>query len=71
MTDYVFSDLGEDAEEKPAIDHARIAAAVREILFAVGEDPDREGLQETPARSPGRMRRSSPDSTTTRPRSSP
>ncbi|GAA0036594.1 GTP cyclohydrolase I FolE [Brevibacterium metallidurans] len=50
MTDYVFSDLGEDAEEKPAIDHARIAAAVREILFAVGEDPDREGLQETPAR---------------------
>jgi GTP cyclohydrolase I len=34
----------------PAIDHARIEAAVREILIAVGEDPDREGLQETPAR---------------------
>ena len=50
MTDYVFSDLGEDAEEKPTIDHGRIAAAVREILFAVGEDPDREGLKETPAR---------------------
>lgn len=33
-----------------AVDHARIEAAVREILFAVGEDPDREGLQETPAR---------------------
>ncbi|HWG44895.1 MAG TPA: GTP cyclohydrolase I FolE [Gemmataceae bacterium] len=33
-----------------AIDSARIEAAVREILFAVGEDPDREGLQETPAR---------------------
>src|SRR2546426_10262507 len=32
------------------IDHARIEAAVREILLAVGEDPDREGLQETPAR---------------------
>jgi GTP cyclohydrolase I len=32
------------------VDHARIEAAVREILFAVGEDPDREGLQETPAR---------------------
>lgn len=32
------------------IDHARIEAAVREILFAVGEDPDRDGLQETPAR---------------------
>ena len=32
------------------VDHARIAAAVREILLAVGEDPDREGLRETPAR---------------------
>jgi GTP cyclohydrolase I len=32
------------------IDHARIERAVREILFAVGEDPDREGLRETPAR---------------------
>jgi GTP cyclohydrolase I len=32
------------------VDQARIEAAVREILLAVGEDPDREGLQETPAR---------------------
>ena len=32
------------------VDHARIEAAVREILIAVGEDPDREGLVETPAR---------------------
>jgi GTP cyclohydrolase I len=32
------------------VDHARIAAAVREILLAVGEDPDREGLRETPDR---------------------
>jgi len=32
------------------IDHARIERAVREILIAVGEDPDREGLQETPGR---------------------
>src|SRR6266481_745996 len=32
------------------IDQARIRAAVREILVAVGEDPDREGLQETPDR---------------------
>jgi len=39
------------AIEKPsAIDHDRIAAAVREILLAVGEDPDREGLRETPER---------------------
>jgi GTP cyclohydrolase I len=34
----------------PTVDHQRIEAAVREILLAVGEDPDREGLQETPAR---------------------
>jgi GTP cyclohydrolase I len=32
------------------LDHARIAAAVREILLAVGEDPSREGLRETPER---------------------
>jgi len=33
-----------------SIDLRRIERAVREILAAVGEDPDREGLQETPAR---------------------
>jgi GTP cyclohydrolase I len=32
------------------VDHPRIEAAVREILLAVGEDPDREGLRETPGR---------------------
>src|SRR5262245_56677828 len=32
------------------VDHERLRAAVREILLAVGEDPDREGLQETPDR---------------------
>jgi GTP cyclohydrolase I len=32
------------------VDQDRIEAAVREILLAVGEDPDREGLEETPAR---------------------
>ena len=32
------------------MDKKRIEAAVREILAAVGEDPDREGLVETPAR---------------------
>ena len=31
-------------------DPDRIEAAVREILIGIGEDPDREGLQETPAR---------------------
>jgi GTP cyclohydrolase I len=34
----------------PAADQKRIEAAVREILLAVGEDPDREGLRDTPAR---------------------
>jgi GTP cyclohydrolase I len=32
------------------VDEPRIRAAVREILLAVGEDPDREGLVETPER---------------------
>jgi GTP cyclohydrolase I len=31
-------------------DHARVEAAVRELLVAIGEDPSREGLRETPAR---------------------
>ena len=34
----------------PEIDQERIAAAVREILFAIGEDPDRDGLLDTPNR---------------------
>jgi len=33
-----------------AFDHARVEAAVREILFAIGENPDRDGLRDTPAR---------------------
>jgi GTP cyclohydrolase I len=33
-----------------SVDLDRIAAAVREILIAVGEDPDREGLLRTPQR---------------------
>ena len=35
---------------KSPVDHQRIERAVREILSAIGEDPDREGLIETPAR---------------------
>jgi GTP cyclohydrolase I len=35
---------------KPVMDLERIRRAVREILEAVGEDPDREGLRETPDR---------------------
>ncbi|WP_203569028.1 GTP cyclohydrolase I FolE [Aestuariimicrobium ganziense] len=36
--------------EQPRFDLARIEAAVREILLAIGEDPDRDGLRDTPAR---------------------
>ncbi len=32
------------------MDKPRIEAAVRELLLAIGEDPEREGLQETPRR---------------------
>jgi len=32
------------------VDQARAEAAVRELLLAIGEDPDREGLKQTPAR---------------------
>ena len=37
-------------ESRKGMDLPRIERAVREILIAVGEDPDREGLQETPNR---------------------
>jgi GTP cyclohydrolase I len=40
----------EAVEGKKKVDLPRIQAAVREILLAVGEDPDREGLIETPSR---------------------
>lgn len=32
------------------IDRSRIESACREFLFAIGEDPDRDGLRDTPAR---------------------
>lgn len=38
------------AEAAPPVDVERIAAAVREILAAIGEDPERDGLKDTPAR---------------------
>jgi GTP cyclohydrolase I len=36
------------------VDQQRVEAAVREILLAIGEDPERDGLRDTPARV-GRM----------------
>jgi GTP cyclohydrolase I len=38
------------SKNAPPVDLPRIERAVREILAAVGENPDREGLRETPAR---------------------
>ncbi len=32
------------------VDLARLATAMREVLLAIGEDPDRDGLRDTPAR---------------------
>ena len=32
------------------VDSARVEAAIRELLAAIGEDPDREGLKRTPSR---------------------
>ncbi len=40
----------EVAGEREPVDQERIERAVREILIAVGEDPDRDGLLDTPAR---------------------
>ena len=39
-----------DPAQPPVFDQARAEAAVRELLYAVGEDPDRQGLLDTPAR---------------------
>ena len=36
--------------ESPGVDQARIEAAVKEILAAIGEDPARDGLLKTPSR---------------------
>ena len=39
-----------NALTRRAFDRERAAAAVRELLIAVGEDPDRDGLVDTPMR---------------------
>lgn len=42
--------MPEQSKAAKGIDMTRIERAVREILLAVGENPDREGLAQTPAR---------------------
>ena len=44
------SEDGRDGRAVRPYDAARAEAAVRELLHAIGEDPDREGLRDTPAR---------------------
>jgi GTP cyclohydrolase I len=44
------SSVGPEAVMKDPVDLPRIEAAVREILLAIGEDVDRDGLVDTPAR---------------------
>jgi len=41
---------GNRRRQQPDVDQARIERAVREILAAIGEDPGREGLLDTPSR---------------------
>ncbi|MCC3275793.1 MULTISPECIES: GTP cyclohydrolase I FolE [unclassified Arthrobacter] len=48
MTDFD-DELLPAAEDSP-VDQPRIERAVREILIAIGEDPDRDGLKDTPSR---------------------
>jgi GTP cyclohydrolase IA len=47
-------DLGPDTRTAPfrirTFDQQRAEAAIRELLLAIGEDPERDGLQDTPAR---------------------
>jgi GTP cyclohydrolase I len=51
VTEYEYRAGDVDAGLEPTgIDQPRIEKAVREILLAIGEDPDRDGLVETPAR---------------------
>lgn len=42
--------VGPDEVVAAPVDHDRAAAAVRELLLAIGEDPDRDGLRDTPDR---------------------
>lgn len=51
MTDFDDELTAEDLSASLApVDQPRIEKAVREILLAIGEDPEREGLQDTPKR---------------------
>lgn len=40
---------GPEAGIRGPVDRERVSLAIRELLAAIGEDPDREGLVRTPA----------------------
>lgn len=42
--------MSEPTPQPRGVDVPRAEAAVRELLLAIGEDPDRDGLKDTPAR---------------------
>jgi GTP cyclohydrolase I len=46
----VSAGVGDAGDHAGGVDLERAAAAVRELLIAIGEDPEREGLKATPAR---------------------
>ncbi|WP_216213824.1 GTP cyclohydrolase I FolE [Amycolatopsis aidingensis] len=46
----MFDEVGPDRANGRVFDQARAENAIRELLIACGEDPDREGLRDTPAR---------------------
>ena len=39
-----------DPAQRQSFDQQKIENAIKEIIIAIGEDPDRDGLQDTPAR---------------------
>lgn len=50
MSDAPLHALDQPDDSRPPIDRDRIARAIRDILVAIGEDPERDGLRRTPER---------------------
>ncbi|MBN9375880.1 MAG: GTP cyclohydrolase I, partial [Cellulomonas sp.] len=46
----VIGPVSSDGRAVRPYDAARVEAAISELLLAIGEDPTREGLRDTPAR---------------------
>lgn len=42
--------LTEPGDDRPGYDGAAVERAIRDLLVAIGEDPERDGLRDTPAR---------------------